>query len=69
MVRNIGIALYLYPARSPYERMEIDPLPQECDERVTWRLEEASITAIVTMHDTRYIIFSIPVFDRCHIGI
>lgn len=35
MVRNIGIALYLYPARSPYERMEIDPLPQECDERVT----------------------------------
>lgn len=64
---DIGTAMYLYTTTPSYERMEACPFPQECDERVTWRLEEASITAIVAMHDTRYIIFCIPVFDRCHI--
>lgn len=66
---HISVAMYLHTSTPPYERMETSTFPQECDERVTWRLEEASITAIVAMHDTRYIIFCVPVLDRCHIGI
>lgn len=69
MVRNIGIAMSLHATRRTKERLETCPLSQECDERVTWRLEEVSITAIVAMHNTRYIIFCVPVLDRCHIGI
>ena len=67
MGRDIGIAMYLHSTRPPYERMETSALPHECNEGAIGRLEEASITAIVAMHDTRYIIFCVPIFDRCHI--
>lgn len=65
----IGTAMYLYTTTPPYERMETCTFSKECNEGIVGRLEEAPIAAVVAMHDTRYIIFCIPVLDRCHIGI
>ena len=65
----IGFAVSLYSTGCAYEGLETCPLPQECDEGTVGRLEEAPIAAVVAMHDTRYIIFCIPIFDRCHIRI
>ena len=66
---HVGTAMYLYTTTPPYERMETSTFPQECNEGIVGRLKEASIAAIVAMHDTRYIILSIPIFDRCHVRI
>ena len=65
----ISVAMYLYTTRRTQEGMEISALPQECNERIVGRLKEASIAAVIAMDDTRYIIFCIPIFDRCHIRI
>ena len=38
MGRHIGIAMYLHTSTPPYERMEIGPFPQECNEGIVGRL-------------------------------
>ena len=43
MVRDTGIAVSVYTARTSYERMEIGSLPQECDEGVVGGLEESIV--------------------------